>query len=694
MGHLGTVATLAYGGTGVSSRTITISLAVPKGGTVLGTMVWESSDNTVPTIASIVDTRGNTWVIDEQVAGGSTVAVALLRGRVSNALEVGDTITITTTGGTRTRWVGQFDGFDDVLQALNTTPLDVHTNQPAAASTSMPTGTTGVTFQDKMLVYAGHGLGVGRTFTPPGGWTERTVVETTVGSADRAVKCLFKYATLIGTQGGTTTISPSSTNAGVIGTYRVATGRNNYARTEHRFEGMPDGTTLTTSNAGDAAGVNYNLVNQTPVADDALVAKGTRSLLCALSSASACSGRDTTTVGATRIIRGRGYFYFTATPAANCLFVQILRSGAFAGAVQLTTANQLRLTDSAFAQMALSGTTVPLNQWVRIEWRFVASATVGQASVKMWSSIDSTGTPDIDLSSAASFNTLSYFDAYDTGSIFSSSRTYTLSYDDVVWTSDDNAEVGPYADPVTFSYDFEGGSPLASLETTGNANVTASAAKLGSAGLRLSAQSVPAYARVSTLSFGTGRRWASLAAWMRLPSGVLTANASLVRFRNTDPVATGTGGNGDIWIDQATGFVKGDLLTANSFTGSVNMGSAWFYLQAVCAYKADGTSSMKVKINGVEVGSIASTLPVTGEALAGVVLGSQSVVDQIVDIDSFELSVSDTTLDYIGTAGTPPGFYVRSGGVWVSATPYVRSAGAWTEADPYRRTGGSWQVVS
>lgn len=906
MSYLGVVASGILT-TNQTSQVLTVATAVAAGGTVIGAVVWDSADNSIPTVSSIVDSRGNSYVTDDQVAGGTTVALVQFRGRITNALEVGDTITITITPG-HYRWATKVLGYDDVLQAMALSPLDVHTNNPAVNSTSMYSGQVTVS-QDRVLLVTSHGLGINRTFTAPGGWTETTSVETNAGSSDRAVKMLFRYTTVSGAYSETTTISPTGTNAGIIAAYKVIPNRKNYSRVEHRFEGLASGTVLTTSNTGGAAGVAYNSIVGLPTATSTQSYKGTRSSSVATSSSTTTYGQDTSNLGPSRTVRGRCVFRMSGNPAANASVIETLNASTVACRVQVTTGGLIRVADSTGAQMSTSGTTaIPTNQWVRIEWRFVASATVGQATVKVWFTPDSTGTPDISLTSAASFNTQSRFDGYACGLDFSSLQTYGVFLDEIVWTTDDNAEVGIYPDVYTLTTGFEGASPLAAIEATGNANVTASALKLGSAGLRLASQTVAAYLETSSLTFGSGRRYASLAAWMRQPSGSLTADCVLATFKNTDPTAGVAGGHGKVWVDHSTGFIKadlygptamtgtgnvtttsstsatsltgnkpanvsdGDLLwavffhktagatitppsgwtirksdnagnatfcfatkpvssasaetpttyafstsgtaarcilhigrivgadlsspvdvagatsgytgtgtltlpgvtttvaktrligvatnntttsTVSSFTaapgmaevsqtsivsgsttsdvqvaqefvsaagatgnrvatisptsantggfliaikpaspltGASNLSSNWFYLQAVCAYKDTGESLLKIAVNGVEIGILRSGIPVVGEALDAVTLGSRSVIDATMDVDALELSVADTVLDYIGSPGTP-GPYVRSGALWKTASPYVRVAGSWVAATAYVRSGGSWVIA-
>lgn len=417
----------------------------------------------------------------------------------------------------------------------------------------------------------------------------------------------------------------------------------------HRAEGLADTTVLTASNTGGAAGDAFNAVIGSPTASTTHAAHGTRSMRCSVAAASTSGGQDSTSLGTLTVVRGRLYLWVDGSPPANLRVAQGLSSGTLGFGVGLSTGRMLRLNDGASTQMAIGTSAIPTGQWVRIEWRVVASATVGQASAKVWFNAASTGTPDDTLSSAASFNTRASWNRYDTGIAFSASQTYTLYVDEAVWTDNDSGEIGPYVDPVTISADFEGGSPLAPFDLTSGVLTGASYAYEGSGGARLDSTAAAAHMRVGPTSTGAGRRYTSLRAWFRLPSGSLTDNAPLVRFRNTDPLASGGGGNGDVWVNFTDNSVRGDLQPADSFTGAAGLiqSNTWYLLRAVCGFLDDGTSSMKVAINGTQIGNITSTLPVVGEALAHVDFGSAAVNDSITDWDQITVTVSDSLLGYL-----------------------------------------------
>lgn len=197
----------------------TVTTPVSAGRTVAGAIVWDSSSGTIPTISSVVDTRGNTWTADVTAggAGNTTVAVGIFRARVTTALLAGDTITV-TIGAARARWAMQYDQFDDLLPSA----LDVGaSNSNPGSATSLVTGATLDTGQPYELAYAAFGMGAGRVITIPPDWSGTASVETAAGSADRALQVIYQYSSTAGAQQGTLTLGTASTYTAAIATYRA-----------------------------------------------------------------------------------------------------------------------------------------------------------------------------------------------------------------------------------------------------------------------------------------------------------------------------------------------------------------------------------------------------------------------------------------------------------------------------------------
>lgn len=201
-----------------ATSVVVLADAVDAGHTLLIGVCWEATAGTVPTISSVVDSRGNTYTtsMDASTVVGTTLAVGIIRGRIVTALQAGDTITITLSAA-RTRWCVQVDEFDD----LASSPLDKTSSNAPGSSASLSTGTTAATTQPSELLYAVYGFGIGRTVTLGAGWSGGAVVETSAGSADRALQTAWKYVEETGTQQGTATLSSASTYAAVLGTYKT-----------------------------------------------------------------------------------------------------------------------------------------------------------------------------------------------------------------------------------------------------------------------------------------------------------------------------------------------------------------------------------------------------------------------------------------------------------------------------------------
>lgn len=212
--------TVGRGIQNASSTTLAVTIyrPVPVGTTLLMPIAWEAGAGTVPTISSIIDTRSNTWTTtpDDSAVSGTTVAVAIVRARVTTPLIPGDTVTITISAA-RTRWAAQIDATPD----LAASPLDAHTHN-SGTGTSLSTGTTAATVAQAELVYCAFGFPSGRGPVVPAGWGGGPDLETTAGSTDRALQSTWLYVSATGTQAGTLTLGSSGAWAAAIATYKVS----------------------------------------------------------------------------------------------------------------------------------------------------------------------------------------------------------------------------------------------------------------------------------------------------------------------------------------------------------------------------------------------------------------------------------------------------------------------------------------
>lgn len=114
--------------------------------------------------------------------------------------------------------------------------------------------------------------------------------------------------------------------------------------------------------------------------------------------------------------------------------------------IGINTAGKLSIRDSAGASMGVTGMSVPIGRWFRIEVRATSHATAGQMTVRLYSEVDSPY-PAEKLTSAASFNTkpnapYSYKARFGISSLSVANLTYYL--DDIAIS--DSGYPGP-ADP-------------------------------------------------------------------------------------------------------------------------------------------------------------------------------------------------------------------------------------------------------
>jgi hypothetical protein len=142
---------------------------------------------------SITDSRGNTYVVDD---GPNDFGLGVANGyarqgasKLTTGLQAGDSITISMTGGTPSRWAavaGVFNlpanaSFGDV-EALET-DTDVLTGAPPVTTLRA----------NALIVTSMYLVNTGRTVTPTAGWNMSTKVISTGGSGERAAIQFWRY---------------------------------------------------------------------------------------------------------------------------------------------------------------------------------------------------------------------------------------------------------------------------------------------------------------------------------------------------------------------------------------------------------------------------------------------------------------------------------------------------------------------
>jgi len=158
----------------------------------------------------------------------------------------------------------------------------------------------------------------------------------------------------------------------------------------HTFEsGQADTTVITTGNSA-TGGNAFNAVTGSPTYSTTQVKNGTLAMKVDTTATYAETHVDWTGLGAiTTDVWLRAYCYFTAAPT-TALRLFGLRTNAPANSAFLVFNTDGTLGNANAAQtVGVHGAAaVALNQWVRIEWRVVASTTVGQAEFWLYQNAD------------------------------------------------------------------------------------------------------------------------------------------------------------------------------------------------------------------------------------------------------------------------------------------------------------------
>lgn len=202
---------------------LTLANAVPVGHTIVVTVGWTNDSAVIPTISSVVDTRGNTWEVASTSGTGSATGSSLIaRATLTTAMQSTDTITV-TIGAARIRWVLEANEFDDVLPAA----VDrVAANHAPANSATPSVGPTALATQQPYELVVGaivFGRGTGATSSVDPGWEGGAMVTTAAGSSDRALQTVWRYVTTTGTQSAQCTLSLSAGYTASLATFRAWT---------------------------------------------------------------------------------------------------------------------------------------------------------------------------------------------------------------------------------------------------------------------------------------------------------------------------------------------------------------------------------------------------------------------------------------------------------------------------------------
>ncbi len=154
----------------------------------------------------------------------------------------------------------------------------------------------------------------------------------------------------------------------------------NYTGSSSSGTVSPENAPIDEVSIGSGATLNY---------DTTRAKYGTKSAKVATGSTAAMSYmRYTTSVGTQNMIYGRGYWYFTSRPPAHRL-AQISNTAGICADIFMTATGQIQLRQYDGLTVIQSAEVIPLNQWVRIEWRVHLSAS-GTAELQIFYDADAT----------------------------------------------------------------------------------------------------------------------------------------------------------------------------------------------------------------------------------------------------------------------------------------------------------------
>ncbi len=128
---------------------------------------------------------------------------------------------------------------------------------------------------------------------------------------------------------------------------------------------------------------------------------------------------------------GRIYLWTSANPLTNVVTLVHVRSGSNSrGRVKINLTGKIELTDATNVVQQTSTTSIGLSQWIRVEFHYTMSLTVGQIEVLLFNTADST-TPTETITTAATLN-LAGVGANDCQFSWGTNLNQTAWFDDIV----------------------------------------------------------------------------------------------------------------------------------------------------------------------------------------------------------------------------------------------------------------------
>ena len=175
-------------------------------------------------------------------------------------------------------------------------------------------------------------------------------------------------------------------------------------------EGGSSTTTVTTGNSGGSSGSAFDVVTIGTSAaltfDTTHIAHGSLSYKFVASSSGSvvCAWSTSLTGSSLTQVWFRAYVYTTGH-SSTLKLIEALSTSTQRAAISINTSGKIILVNAAGTTVATSTTTIPTNQWIRLEGFFIGSATVGQIECKIFTTSADAVTPDETQTTTAVQNT-------------------------------------------------------------------------------------------------------------------------------------------------------------------------------------------------------------------------------------------------------------------------------------------------
>jgi len=161
------------------------------------------------------------------------------------------------------------------------------------------------------------------------------------------------------------------------------------------FEGGTPGATITTGNSGGASLDAFGAVNGNVTYTNEQTRQAVSAKIFEPNGGTAITSVVHFSLGSLVVATyGRVYIYLTALPTAAIQVIRITTNAGSASAIiRIGITGRFSVCDASNTSIVSGVNVLPLNQWVRCEWRTIASTTVGELELRYWTSPESTGTP-------------------------------------------------------------------------------------------------------------------------------------------------------------------------------------------------------------------------------------------------------------------------------------------------------------